>query len=178
MNEPLVLISLLPGIFLHAFWILSILLVVASMVLKVIPFINSYYIPIRVVGFTSLLILTYMEGGHFINNKWMEKGKEMQERVAQAEARAAEENVKIEERVVEKTKIVKEKGDVVVQYVDRIVKGDTQVLEKNMSEEERKKFKDQLDELNKALTSCPVVPSILIDMHNDATKIGAKGEKK
>ena len=70
----------------------------------------------------------------------------------------------------------KEKGDTVVQYVDRVVKGDTQVIEKNMSDEERKKFQEQVTALQDNLKNCPL-PQIIVDMHNNAVNIG-KGEKK
>jgi len=176
MNEPLVLISMLPGALIHSLWILAIFAVVVSMFLKKIPLISKYWIPLRVVGMTLLLFMTYVEGAYHINNKWIEKGKELQEKIAEAEAKAAKENVVIEEKVVEKTKVIKEKGDTVVQYVDRVVKGDTQVIEKNMSDEERKKFQEQVSALQDNLKNCPL-PQIIVDMHNNAVNIG-KGEKK
>lgn len=177
MNEPLVLISMLPGGLIHALFVLAILIIVASAFLKKIPLVNKYWIPMRIAGTLLLLFMSYVEGAYHINQKWIEKGKEMQEKVAQAEAKAAEENVKIETQIVEKTKVIKEKGDVVVQYVDRVVQGDTKVIEKDMSEEERKKFQTNIDELKKNLAQCPL-PVLIIDMHNEAAKIGARGEKK
>ena len=177
MNEPLVLISMIPGGLIHTLFVLAILLVVASAFLKKIPFVSKYWIPIRVCGMVLLLFMSYVEGAYHINQKWIEKGKEMQEKVAQAEAKAAEENVKIETQIVEKTKVIKEKGDVVVQYVDRVVQGDTKVIEKDMSDEERKKFQTNIEELKKNLAQCPL-PVLIIDMHNEAAKIGARGDKK
>lgn len=176
MNEPLVLISMLPGALIHSLWILAILAVIASMFLKKIPLISKYWIPLRVSGMTLLLFMTYVEGAYHINNKWIEKGKELQEKIAEAETKAVKENVVIEERIVEKTKVIKEKGDTVVQYVDRVVKGDTQVIEKDMSDEERKKFQEQVTALQDNLKNCPL-PQIIVDMHNNAVNIG-KGEKK
>lgn len=176
MNEPLVLVSMLPGALIHSLWILAILVVIASMFLKKLPFISKYWIPLRVSGMTLLLFMTYVEGAYHINNKWIEKGKELQEKIAEAEAKAVKENVVIEEKIVEKTKVIKEKGDTVVQYVDRVVKGDTQVIEKDMSDEERKKFQDQVAALQDNLKNCPL-PQIIVDMHNNAVNIG-KGEKK
>lgn len=178
MNDLIILISLLPGIILHLLWLSSILVILASVFIKRFPPLNKYSFPIRVGGFVFLLFLTYIEGAYYVNSKWEEKGKEMQEKVAQAEAKAAEENVRIEEKIVEKTKVIKEKGDVVVQYVDRLVKGDTRVIEKNLSESEREAFKIKIEELEKSRKDCPTVPQLLIEAHNQAAKVGAKGDKK
>lgn len=178
MNEPLVLVSLLPGIILHLIWLLSILIILASVFLKKFPPINQYYFPIRVGGFALLLFMTYIEGAHFINNKWQEKAAELQEKIKLAEEQARQTNTVIEEKIVEKTKVIKEKGDVVVQYVDRVVKGDTQVIEKNLSEAEREKFRAQITELSVAQKNCPVVPELVINMHNEAAKPPFKGDKK
>lgn len=178
MNEPLVLISMLPGALIHSLWILAVLAVVASMFLKKIPIISKYWIPLRVSGMTLLLFMSFVEGAYQINNIWVDKGKELQEKIAEAEAKAAKENIVIEEKIVEKTKVIKEKGDVVVQYVDRVVKGDTQVIEKNMSEQEKADFHKKIEELQKAQKDCPVVPQIIVEMHNEAAKSPFKGDKK
>ena len=178
MNEPIVLVSLLPGIILHLLWLLSILVILASVFLKKLPPINQYYFPIRIGGFALLLFMTYIEGAHFINSKWQAKATELQEKIKQAEEQARQTNTVIEEKIVEKTKVIKEKGDTVVQYVDRVVKGDTQIIEKNLSEAEREKFRTQISELSKSQKDCPTVPELIINMHNEAAKPPFKGDKK
>ena len=178
MNEPIFLVSLLPGIILHLLWLLSIIAILSSVLLKKYPPINKFYFPLRVGGFALLLFMTYIEGAHFINNKWQEKAAELQEKIKQAEEQARQTNTVIEEKIVEKTKVIKEKGDTVVQYVDRVVKGDTQIIEKNLSEAEREKFKIQINELSLAQKNCPIVPELVINMHNEAAKPPFKGDKK
>ena len=67
-----------------------------------------------------------MSGAIYDNNAWEAKVKEMEAKVAAAEAQSKEENVKIVEKVVTKTQVIKTRGEEIVKYVDReVVKYDT-----------------------------------------------------
>jgi len=95
------------------------------MVLKVIPFISTYYIPIRIFGFVLLCFGLFFEGGLYMNQEWTAKVKELEEKIVIAEAKSKEENVKIVEKFIVKQNIIKEKGDEVIRYIDKeIVKYD------------------------------------------------------
>jgi hypothetical protein len=104
----------------------GLLFIFVSMVLKVVPFISTYYIPIRIVGFVLFVLGVYFEGGLGIQAAMMERVKEMEAKVAAAEAESKKENIKIQEKIVYKQQIVREKGAEVIKYIDReIVKYDT-----------------------------------------------------
>ena len=119
-------ISLLPSIVFHAILAAGLLCIFVSMVLKVVPFISTYYIPIRIVGFVLFVLGVYFEGGLGIQAAMMERVKEMEAKVAAAEAESKKENIKIQEKIVYKQTIVREKGAEVIKYIDReIVKYDT-----------------------------------------------------
>ena len=119
-------ISLLPSIVFHAILAAGLLCIFVSMVLKVVPFVSTYYIPIRIVGFVLFVLGVYFEGGLGIQAAMMERVKEMEAKVAAAEAESKKENIKIQEKIVYKQKIVREKGAEVIKYIDReIVKYDT-----------------------------------------------------
>ena len=119
-------ISLLPSIVFHAILAAGLLCIFVSMVLKVVPFVSTYYIPIRIVGFVLFVLGVYFEGGLGIQAAMMERVKEMEAKVAAAEAESKKENIKIQEKIVYKQQIVREKGAEVIQYIDReIVKYDT-----------------------------------------------------
>ena len=119
-------LSLLPSIVFHAILAAGLLFIFISMVLKVIPFISTYYIPIRIVGFVLFVLGVYFEGGLGIQAAMMERVKEMEAKVAAAEAESKKENIKIQEKIVYKQQIVREKGAEVIKYIDReIVKYDT-----------------------------------------------------
>lgn len=67
-----------------------------------------------------------MAGAIHDNEAWEARVREMEEKVAAAEAQSKEENVKIVEKVVNKIQIVKTRGQDIVKYVDReVVKYDT-----------------------------------------------------
>jgi len=119
-------LSLLPSIVFHAILAAGLLFIFVSMVLKVVPFISTYYIPIRIVGFVLFVLGVYFEGGLGIQAAMMERVKEMEAKVAAAEAESKKENIKIQEKIVYKQQIVREKGAEVIKYIDReIVKYDT-----------------------------------------------------
>ena len=119
-------ISLLPSIVFHAILAAGLLFIFVSMVLKVVPFVSTYYIPIRIVGFVLFVLGVYFEGGLGIQAEMMERVKEMEAKVAVAEAESKKENIKIQEKIVYKQQIVREKGAEVIKYIDReIVKYDT-----------------------------------------------------
>ena len=83
-------------------------------------------------------------------------GKEMEAKVAQAEAKSANTNVEIQEKIVEKTKVIREKGRDIIQYIDK------EVVKK--------------EEVIKYIENCPV-PKEIIDLHNQAAELN-KGATK
>ena len=119
-------ISLLPNAFFHAILAAGLLCILVSMVLKSVPFISTYYIPIRIAGFVLFVAGVYFEGGLGIQAEMLNRIKEMEAKVAAAEAESKQVNIKIQEKVVYKQQIVREKGAEVIKYIDReIVKYDT-----------------------------------------------------
>ena len=108
-----------PDSFFHAFAIIGILAIIASMFLKRIPFVDTYYIPIRIVGFVVLCFGIFFEGAMHNNNEWVARVKEMEAKVAAAEVESKKENIKIVQKVVVKQQVVKERGEDIIKYVDR-----------------------------------------------------------
>ena len=98
----------------------------ASWAFSFIPLIKQYNLPIKVVSILLVVIGTYMAGAINNENSWLLRVKELEAKVAKAEAQSAQENVKIVEKIVTKTQVVRERGQDIVRYVDReIVKYDT-----------------------------------------------------
>ena len=103
-------------------------LVVSYFLLKFIPIpaIYVYKTPIQLGSIAAIVIGTFMAGAIHDNESWEARVREMEEKVAAAEAQSKEENVKIVEKVVTKVQVVKTRGQDIVKYVDReIVKYDT-----------------------------------------------------
>ena len=119
------ILYLLPSWYTHAVPVLGLALILVSMFLKVIPFISTYYIPLRIIGLVTLLFGIFFEGVMYSGKDLHDKIKELEAKVAAAEAKSAEVNTKIVEKIVTKQKIVKERGEDIIKYVDKeIIKYD------------------------------------------------------
>ena len=172
------ILSLLPSWFAYALVTLGFLAVIASQFLMRIPAVAMYNSILRYGGFLIFVFGLFLSGIAANEAKWQARIQEMEEQVKVAEQKAKEASETVRTEVVEKTKVVKEKGDAVIQYVDRVVKGDTQVIEKNLSETEKAEFKKKIEELEKSRKECPTVPQLIIETHNEAATPPAKGAKK
>ena len=136
-------LSLLPNAFFHAIVIVGLLAVLGSMFLKMIPFVDKYYLPMRIAGFVIFTFGIYFEGGLANEAQWVARVKEMEAKVAAAEVEGKKETIKIQQKVVVQEKVIREKGEDIVRYIDReIVKYDN---------------------------SC-IIPKEVIDTHNKAAK--------
>ena len=113
------MLYLLPSWYTHAVPALGIAIILISMFLKVIPFIDSYYLPLRIIGFVTLLFGIFFEGVMYSGKELQEKVKELEAKVAAAEVKSAEVNTKIVEKVITKQKVVKERGEEIIKYVDK-----------------------------------------------------------
>lgn len=63
----------------------------------------------------------FMIGAISNNDAWLARVKELETKVAQAEAQSAQANADIAEKTVVKTQIIKQRGQDIVRYVDREV---------------------------------------------------------
>jgi len=123
------IISFLPDWVFHAIFATGILGLIAGFVLGFIPLISKYKIPIQIISLLIFSLGLYLEGGLADNVEWQLRVKEMEAKVAKAEAASATVNTQIVEKIVTKNQIVKQKGADIVKYIDReIVKYDTKYL--------------------------------------------------
>lgn len=146
----------LPDAVTHIIFLTGALGVFAGFVLTFIPFVKQYKLAIQISSLFIFALGVYLEGGLADNKEWTAKVKELEGKLAVAEERSKTENVKIEEKIVAKTQIVKQKGRDIVQYIDREVVKNNDVI--------------------KYVEHCPV-PKELINLHNQAATMN-QGEKK
>lgn len=100
--------------------------ILATQFFKFIPFVSAYTLPIKVVAICVMAFGLYMMGGVSNQERWEAKVKDLEVKLAKAEAESQKENVKIVEKIVTKTQVVKERGQDIIRYVDReVVKYDT-----------------------------------------------------
>ena len=115
------ILSFMPEWAFHLMLGVGVLGTVAGFVLGMIPFIKQYVIPIRIISLLILILAVYLEGGLADNKIWEARVKEMEVKVAKAEAESAKENVKIVEKIVRKTQIVRIRGEDIIKYVEKEV---------------------------------------------------------
>jgi hypothetical protein len=157
MSQIIWILSFIPDWFWTLVLIFGILGTLASWVLKFIPFISTYRLPIQVASIIALVVGVYFQGVIANEAKWQDKVAELQQKVAEAEVKSKETNIVVQEKIVIKTKVIKEKGKDIVNYIDR------EVVKK--------------EEIIKYIEQCPV-PKEIIDLHNQATDLNKAAEGK
>ena len=116
----------LPDWIFYGIFFAGLLGLLATYIMKFIPFVYVYRTPIQAVSILAIAIGTYMSGAISNEEAWQTRVKEMEAKVAAAEVQSVKENVKIVEKVVKKTEYITRRGQDIIQYVDReIVKYDT-----------------------------------------------------
>ena len=109
-------------------WIFYVLLlagVAAFLVTKFVKLLPNAQL-IQLASVTAVVISVYMIGAISNNDAWLAKIKDLEVKVAEAEAKSATANSEIVEKIVTKTQVVKQRGQDIVKYVDReVVKYDT-----------------------------------------------------
>lgn len=120
------IMNFLPSWIFHLLFIAGVLALVASFVLKAVPLLTQYRIPVQIAAVAAILIATWFEGAISNQNAWIARVKEMEAKVAKAEEQSQQVNTVIKEKIVKQIEVVKTRGDDVIRYVDReIVKYDT-----------------------------------------------------
>jgi hypothetical protein len=176
-------LGFLPDWFWALVLIIGVLGLIASWILNNIPFISNNGLPIKVISILMLLVGVYFQGVIANEEKYKAEHERLKTKIAAAEAKAKETNVEMQKEIVYRDSVVKEKGNTVIKYVDRVVKGDPVVItqevvkERNLNDEERKKLEERIRELQRAVKECPV-PSLVIQGINEAAKPPAKGDRK
>jgi len=120
------ILSWLPNWIFYGIFFAGLLGLLATYVMKFIPFVYVYRTPIQAISILAIAIGTYMSGAISNEESWQAKVKEMEAKVAAAEIESQKENVKVVEKVVKKTEYITRRGQDIIQYVDReVVKYDT-----------------------------------------------------
>ena len=115
------ILSWLPNWIFYGIFFAGLLGLLATYVMKFIPFVYGYRTPIQAVSILAIAIGTYMSGAISNEEAWQAKVKEMEAKVAAAEAESAKENIKVVEKLVKKTEYITRRGQDIIQYVDREV---------------------------------------------------------
>ena len=116
------IINWLPEFVVHLLFLAGVLGTIAGFVLGFLPFVGKYKLPIQIISLLLLSLGVYLEGGLAEKTKWELRVKEMEAKVAAAQAESQKTNVQIVEKIVTEKEYIKVKGAKVVEYIDREVK--------------------------------------------------------
>lgn len=120
------LLSFLPN------WIFYLILfagIVGLIVAKFIPIPVTYKLPAQALSALAVVIGVFMAGAIHDNEAWLAKVRELEAKLAQAEAKSAVETVRIETKVEKQKQKIVEKQVLVKQFIDReVVKYDNQCV--------------------------------------------------
>jgi NADH:ubiquinone oxidoreductase subunit 6 (subunit J) len=108
------MLGFVPTVVWHFLLIISTLTLAATYFLRIIPFVRTHAIVLRLTAVAVLLLTVWMLGGISNEAKWQARVQELEARVAAAEKAAAEANSQIDTVYVDRIKVVKE-----IQYVVR-----------------------------------------------------------
>lgn len=137
--------SFLPDWIFHVVMLTGIFVLLGSFILKFIPIFKTYNLVLQLVGIILTTAGVWFEGAMSNQAEWEAKVKEVEAKVAAAEVKSAEANVEVVTKFVNKTKVIHDKGQDIINYVDREVVKDKEVI--------------------KFVENCPI-PSIVIKAHN------------
>ena len=119
----------LPNWIFYGIFFAGLLGLLATYIMKFIPLVYVYRTPIQAVSVLLIVLGTYMSGAISNEESWQARVKEMEAKVAEAEAKSQKVNVEVIEKVVKKTEYIKTRGQDIVKFIDKeIVKYDTKFL--------------------------------------------------
>lgn len=177
------MLSLLPDWFWSLVLIAGVLGTLATWVLKFVPFVKQYRLPIQVGSVLLLLVGVYFQGVIANEEKYKAEHQRLKDLIAQQEQAFKNANDELAKAQAEKDAAIANRGQTVVKTIDRYIKGNTVevvkevVKEKNLSDDERKKLEAQIEELKRVEKECPM-PVLLIDQLNRAAQPPKTGVAK
>jgi cytochrome c biogenesis protein CcdA len=89
------ILKFIPDFVFHLIFIVGLLGLGASFVLKFVPFFVQYRVVIQVAASIMIAIGLYMEGAISDNTAWVDRVHQMEKKVAEAEAKSAEANTQL-----------------------------------------------------------------------------------
>ena len=100
------ILNFLPDWIFHLVVIAGVLGLVASTFFGFLPFIGKYALPVKVVSIILLVVGVWFEGAISNHNSWLEKVRELEKKVADAEIKSAQANTKLTSIIAEKNREV------------------------------------------------------------------------
>lgn len=141
-------------------------------ILNKLPGLSKYTLAFQIVSAVLLVLGIYFKGGYTTEMMWRDRVKELEGKVAAAEAEAKKENVVVEEKIVKQKEYIQGKTEYITKYIDKI---ETKEIIKEVQGPERVR----VEEVIKYIENCPV-PKELVNIHDSAATLNkaAKDTRK
>jgi hypothetical protein len=143
----------------------GIVAVIAAAILKFIPFVSTYRLPIQVSGAIAVIISIWFLGAANNEKKWQAKIKAAEERARIAEIEAKNLNEDLKRTTAELEKERDRKSKTITEYIDRW-------RDRTIIQEVQVPERIRYEQVIKYIEQCPV-PRELLEIHNKA----ARGEE-
>jgi hypothetical protein len=118
------LLTFLPDWIFHAVLMVGVMAMAASFVLKFIPFVTAYRLPIQAAGLVLTVLGVWFEGAMSNESAWQARVHEMEQKVAAAEVKSAQETVRIVTQVVTRIQKIKDTTNANARYLETQVAQD------------------------------------------------------
>lgn len=169
MDQITWMLGFLPNWIWNVLLIVSILVLIASWVLKFIPFVSTYRLPLQVVGIISAITSVWFLGAAANEAKWKAEAEKYKAKITELENRQPVINTVIVEKIVKQKEYVKTQAGVITETIE---KWNTNEVIKEVPVERIKIVREYIE-------NCPI-PKELLDLHNKAAsmKTNDQGVKK
>ena len=116
----MILLDFLPIWMFHLIVLIGVGGLLVSTVLKFIPFISNYNLPIQVASVILLAFGLYMSGGAANQEKWESRVKELEAKIAISEEQMKTANVALEAKLKEKHQIIQQKEYIIQEKITKV----------------------------------------------------------
>jgi hypothetical protein len=107
-------------------WWFLLLAGISAFLLSYFGPLKPYQMLLKIFGLVVVAITIFILGMLHADNTWKAAARELESKVAEAEAKSQQVNEVIKERLVTRTQVVRVRGDDIVKYIDReVVKTDS-----------------------------------------------------
>lgn len=169
MDQITWMFSFLPNWFWNLSLIIGIGLLLASWVLKFIPFVGTYRLPLQVIGIVSAITSVWFLGAASNEEKWKTEAEKYKLKITELENRQPAINTVVVEKLVKQKEYVKGSIGVITETIE---KWNTNEIIKEIPVERIRIIREYIE-------NCPV-PKEFIELHNKAATIKSQveGDKK
>ena len=115
------LMHFLPDWIFHAVLVAGVMGLMASIVLKFVPVVSLYHVPIQILAVAMVIVGVWFEGGIRNEAAWRDRVAKLEAQVAAAEQASLAANTVLDTQSKEKVRVIQAKQLIVKQYIDREV---------------------------------------------------------